>query len=187
VNGNKLRCPHGLPVTVISEKGMTVYLHKEDGAYCPALNTFETTPEDVLRVMMQSILDNDEFMGFDENQGSRYHEFAIMFKRSADVRERVYKKIAALSAGGAARAKKLFGLVLLVLSDARSSVTEREFKNLISDFFLCYGLAFEKAFDALQMTDKERFSALRAEIAFQKKYEHKMQQNDLYDISLWAR
>jgi hypothetical protein len=169
-----------------SEKGMVVYIHKDTGDYCPVLNTFDTTPEAILQVMIQSILDTDEFTDFPD--GSRFHEFAIMFKRNAEVRARVYEKIAALSArSDRTKSKKLFALVLAVLSDAQEHMDERQFKILISEFFIGFGLAFEKAVAQLDGFDKSGFTRLKAEMAFQKKYVHNMRTADTFDISAWAR
>ena len=187
MSGNELRCPHGLPVTVGVEKGMPVYLHTHNNEYCAVLNTFSTTPEDVLQTMIRSILDNNEFAQFSQEQGGRFHEFAIIFKRSAEVRTRVYEKIAVLSKNEAHvdLAKKLFLLVVIVLADAQTALSEREFTNLISDFFLCFGLAFKKAL--AHVSNDDEFSHLKAAVEFQKKYVHNMRKSDTYDISSWAR
>jgi hypothetical protein len=181
---NELRCPHGLPIRLETEKGIVVYAHTATGVLCPLMNSFETTPEDILQEMIQSILDTNEFADFANAGGNRFHEFAIMFKRSADVRMRVYKKIASLSANDAANSKKLFVLALVVLSDTQAD--ERTFKHLVSEFFMCYGLAFDKAITHVDGIESGRIEALRREMEFQKKYVHSMRTADDFDIPAWA-
>ena len=206
----ELRCPHGLPISIAMEKGIVVYRHITDGEYCPHLNSFDTTPEDILRVMIRSILDNNEFADFLElNQtlqdyenslinsnrsNNRFHEFAIVFKRSREVRALVYRKIADLSASpeGVPNAMKLFSAVLVVLSDDKLFEEERKFKAVVSDFMVCYGLAFKKAAERLcicKPTDSphyDRMSRLLKEIEFQRKYVFSAGTSDKFDISLWS-
>jgi hypothetical protein len=167
---------------------MVVYLHASDGSYCPLMNSFDTTPEDVLKEMIRSILKGNEFVYFNDMGGSRFHEFAIMFKRDVEVRSLVYEKIASLSGvdGNIADAKKLFTLVLTVLSDIRTHFDERRYRIIISEFFIFFGLSFEKAIGKIEGLDRQKIEPLRHEMEFQKKYVHNMQTEDKFDISLWA-
>ncbi|MDR3349215.1 MAG: hypothetical protein LBO03_06395 [Acidaminococcales bacterium] len=205
-----LRCPHGLPIAITMEQGVAVYRHIEDGEYCQPMNSFATSPEDILRLMIGSILDNNEFAGFlelgqnlrefeasmaDAGQGSknRFHEFAIMFKRSKNVREMVYQKIASLSAEKKTIpcAQKLFSLVLVVLSGEKLFAKEREFKMLVAEFIVSYGFAFGRAQPRLAICGEaggqydRRLRFLEQEIAFQKKYVYNLRTSDKYDISSW--
>ncbi|MDR1481961.1 MAG: hypothetical protein LBI74_04985 [Synergistaceae bacterium] len=205
-----LRCPHGLAIAVTMESGIVVYRHVGDGDYCSHMNSFETMPEDILRVMIRSILDNNEFEDFLEigqtlrdhensmvnahKRGNRFHEFSIMFKRSGDVRALVYRKIADLSSSleGVSGAMKLFSLVLIVLSDDKLFAEERKFKALVADFTICFGFAFKEASERLSIckpTDSphyDRMNRLRQEIEFQKKYVFHTRTGDKFDISLWS-
>jgi hypothetical protein len=167
---------------------MAVYLHASDGEYCPLMNSFDTTPEEVLQEMIRSILNGNEFIYFNDMGGSRFHEFVIMFKRDAEVRSLVYEKIALLSGegGNTANAKKLFALVLTVLSDIRMHFDERRYTILISEFFTCFGLSFEKAITKIDGLDGQKIEPLKQEMEFQKKYVHNMQTEDKFDISSWA-
>jgi hypothetical protein len=152
------------------------------------MNSFDTTPEEVMREMIRSILNSNEFVFFSDMGGSRFHEFVIMFKRDAEVRRRVYEKIASLSGAGGniANAKKLFALVLTVLSDIRMHFDERRYKLFISEFFICFGLSFEKAIGKIEGPEGQKIELLRHEMEFQKKYVHSMQREDKFDISSWA-
>ncbi|MDR3353760.1 MAG: hypothetical protein LBO21_01825 [Synergistaceae bacterium] len=206
----ELRCPHGLPVSMTMEKGLVVYRHVTSGEYCPQMNSFDTTPEDILQVMIRSILDNNEFDDFLEldqtlqdyenalisshRSNNRFHEFAIMFKRSAEVRALVYKKIADLSASleSVPSAMKLFSLVLVVLSDDKLFEDERKFKAIVSDFMICYGIAFKMASESLSICKPtnsphyDRMRRLLREIEFQRKYVFNTRTSDKFDISLWG-
>jgi hypothetical protein len=205
-----LRCPHGQPIAITMEQGVVVYRHTGDGEYCEPMNSFATSPEDVLRLMIGSIIDNNEFAGFLElgwnlrefeasmadarQSNNRFHEFAIIFKRSKHVRETVYQKIASLSADRKTIpcAQKLFSLVLIVLSDEKLFAKEREFKTLVAEFIVSYGFSFGRAQSRLAICGAaggqydRRLRFLKQEIEFQKKYVYSLRTSDKYDISGWT-
>ncbi|MDR1617030.1 MAG: hypothetical protein LBR98_08470, partial [Syntrophomonadaceae bacterium] len=132
---SELCCPHGKRIIIAEENGMVVYLHALTGEYCALMNSFDTTPEEILQEMIQTILDENKFLSFDDMSSNCFHEFAIIFKRDSVVREQVYEKIAALSGpgGDVSGAKKLFAVVLTVLSDPQIRLDERKFKSLVSE------------------------------------------------------
>lgn len=184
---SELCCPHGKHIVITEENGMVVYLHALTGEYCTLMNSFDITPEEILQEMIRTILDENKFLAFDEVNNNCFHEFVIIFKWDPGVREQVYEKIAALSGSGGnvAGAKKLFAVVLTVLSDPQIRLDERKFKALVSELFVCYGLAFEKALEQMENVNKKKFEPLRLEMEFQKKYVHSMQDADKYDINSW--
>jgi hypothetical protein len=201
---NQLRCPHGQPIAVTIADGLAAYRHLPGGEYCPLLNSFATTPQEIMLAISRSILDQNEFAAFIEldaslselsarlsqprQENNRCHEFAIIFKRDRAVRQQVYERISHLSRQEKILAKKLFSLVIFILADERLLAQERQFQAMASEFFLAYGLAFPQAAVNLSVLRPcappygGRVEKLCQEIAFQRKYVHNLREKDNFDL-----
>lgn len=205
---NGLCCPHGRPVSILQKTGITIYQHAEDGSFCDMLNAFTISPSDILKSISRSILAKKEFDRFltldmtleeacvnlygESGTKHRFTELLLAFKHSQEVRQQIYRQIEKLSKGTKREiesAKRLYSLVIILLSTNRLKTEERKYQQFLGEFYLASGHSYFKLKNRLKIFEitggfsAKNIGSLDKDMEFHKKYIYPLRRFDNYPIA----